>query len=181
MIRMMPNKYPVAGVARELEKDHGFWDLYTDRTQRYNTPHRDVSDIWLRFNPIRNLDRGRDAFFNGEHVSEWYPCADSLTRCKNLALSVYEDVGGSQLGGVLITKIPPGGMVRPHKDGGWHAGFYEKFAVQVKGDEKQSFNFEDASLSPLSGELYTFDNSRLHWVFNDSDVDRITMIVCVKR
>ena len=181
MIRMLPHTYAVAAVVRELERNSEFWDLHTDRTQRYATPHRDVSDIWLRFNDIANMGSDRVAFFNGEHESVWYPCADVLQRAKRLAQEVFRDVGGSQLGGVLITRIPPGGMVRPHKDGGWHAGFYEKFAVQLKGNAKQAFHFEDSSLSAEPGQLYTFDNSRLHWVTNDSDDNRITMIVCVKR
>jgi aspartyl/asparaginyl beta-hydroxylase (cupin superfamily) len=90
-------------------------------------------------------------------------------------------VGGKQLGGVLITRIPSGGEVQPHVDHGWHAGHYEKFAVQLRGNQEQAFCFEDAELRPEPGDLYTFDNARLHWVTNDSDSERITLIVCIRR
>lgn len=71
--------------------------------------------------------------------------------------------------------------MHPHVDTGWHAGFYEKAAIQIKGDARQAFHFDDASLSALDGESYAFDNSKLHWVTNDSDRERITLIVCMRR
>ena len=50
-----------------------------------------------------------------------------------------------------------------------------------KGNREQAFHFDDAELRPLPGDIYTFDNARRHWVTNDSDEDRITLIVCVRR
>jgi quercetin dioxygenase-like cupin family protein len=98
-----------------------------------------------------------------------------------LARKVFRRVHGKRLGGVLITRIPPGGEVKPHKDTGWHAGFYEKFAVQVASNEGQAFCFESDELRPMPGDLYTFQNHVLHWVTNPTPEERITMIVCVKR
>lgn len=89
-------------------------------------------------------------------------------------------VGGDRLGMVLITRIPPRGRVEPHIDSGWHAGYYAKYAVQIKGNAGQAFHFDGESLSPEPGDLYTFDNSKLHWVTNDSDEERITCIICIR-
>lgn len=68
----------------------------------------------------------------------------------------------------------------PHVDGGWHAEYYAKYAVQLKGGAKQAFHFEACSLVTEPGDLYTFDNSQLHWVTNDGDEDRITLIICIR-
>jgi hypothetical protein len=65
-------------------------------------------------------------------------------------------------------------------DGGWHARHYRKLALQVKGNDQQAFCFEDGEFRADPGDVYEFDNSRLHWVVNDSPTDRITMIVCVR-
>jgi aspartyl/asparaginyl beta-hydroxylase (cupin superfamily) len=100
---------------------------------------------------------------------------------KAAALRLCDHVGGMRLGGVLITRIPPGGEVKPHIDSGWHAEYYEKYAIQLKGNKDQGFYFEDAELHPETGDVYTFDNSKLHWVRNDSNEERMTLIVCIRR
>lgn len=90
-------------------------------------------------------------------------------------------VGGKELGGVLITKIPAGKQVYPHVDGGWHAEHYEKFAILVQGNPEQEFCFESSALRCREGDSFTFDNHFPHWVTNDSPEDRITLIICIRR
>lgn len=170
----------VSAALAEIDANPDVWNRHRMRTELYGTPHLAVSDIWVRYNPWENF-QGDIAAFNGPHVSEWYPAASQIPSVRRIAEDVFQSVGGRQLGGVLITRIPPGGWVRPHVDSGWHARYYEKFAIQLRGDERQAFHFEAASLSALPGELYTFDNSRLHWVTNDSDSERVTLIICIRR
>ncbi|HET6725887.1 MAG TPA: aspartyl/asparaginyl beta-hydroxylase domain-containing protein [Gammaproteobacteria bacterium] len=173
-------RYDVAAAVAQIDANPSAWNRHRDRTVREG-PHACVDDIWVRFNPIGNMADDPVAFFRGEHVSEWYPVADEIPAARALAKQVFADVGGTRLGGVLITRVPAGGKVLPHVDSGWHAGYYEKFAVQLRGNEQQTFHFENSSLSALPGESYTFDNSKLHWVTNDSDEDRMTLIVCIRR
>lgn len=149
------------------------------RTKAYETPHLAVSDIWVRYNDWANFTGDIQAF-NAKHVSTWYPVVHKIPAAWSLARKVLHRVGGEYLGGVLITKIPPGGEVKPHIDTGWHAGHYRKYAIQVKGNKDQAFHFEGEELRPEPGDLYTFDNSRLHWVKNDSYSDRITLIICIR-
>jgi aspartyl/asparaginyl beta-hydroxylase (cupin superfamily) len=114
-------------------------------------------------------------------VSEWYPVADTIFEARSLAMQIGKDLKALSMGAVLITRIPPGGQVYPHIDQGWHARHYEKFALQIRGDEKQAFHFQDEDLMTQDGDLFWFDNAYSHWVTNDSDQERITMIVCVRR
>ncbi len=90
-------------------------------------------------------------------------------------------LNGAELGGVLITKVPAGGSVLPHIDRGWHATYYDKFAVQLASNEEQYFWFEDCELVTQPGDVYNFRNDIPHAVYNPSDEDRITMICCIKR
>ena len=62
-------------------------------------------------------------------------------------------VRGEQLGGVLITKVPAGKEVKPHTGPGWHARYYEKFAVQLQSAPGQRFCFEGESLESKPGDL----------------------------
>ena len=177
-IRLIRSGYDVSAAVSQLQAQPDIWNTHTLRTEAYQ--HRQVSDIWVRYNDWANWDGDVQAF-NGPHESVWYPVIGRIPAVWSLVRRVMRDVGGRELGGVLITKIPPGGRVEPHIDHGWHARHYEKFAVQLQGNDRQAFCFEDAELRPQPGDLYTFDNSRLHWVTNDSDEDRMTLIICIRR
>lgn len=179
-IRLVATGLDVHKAIEQLEVNPEYWDQYTLRTDGYGTPHNGISDIWVRYNDWANF-HGDPVTFNGPHVSVWYPAADALPAVKALAEEVYQQAGGKVLGGVLITRIPPGGIVKPHVDAGWHAGYYEKYAVQLKGNGRQSFCFDGVKLRTYPGDLYTFDNSQEHWVSNESAGERITMIVCLKK
>lgn len=181
-ILALPQRYDVSEAVRQIEACPSAWNRYRHRLDAYGSPHSPVSDIWVRYRDIAQLGPLEPGvFFNTEHESVWYPVADEIPAVRALACRLYRDVGGKRLGGVLITRIPPGEQVKPHVDAGWHAGFYEKYAIQLAGHPKQAFHFEGVSLSAPTGAVYTFDNSKRHWVTNDSDVPRMTMIVCLKR
>lgn len=162
---------------------HKAWDAHGARKAFYGTPHQQMSDLWVRYNAASNYDeqKGLPAF-NAEHTSEWYPVADDVPELKSIVHEVMEHIGGDmELGGVLITRISPGGEVAPHLDTGWHAEYYyDKYAVQLQGNNEQSFNFEGHSLSTSPGEVFWFNNQERHWVYNDSEEDRMTMIICVR-
>lgn len=161
---------------KALAEHPELWDQNTTRTKGYG-PHARVSDIWVRYNSIENLDKGD---FNGEHDSVWYPAAKVLP-VRPLLFGLMREVEGERLGGVLITRIPAGANVEPHIDQGWHARYYEKFALQIQAAEGQQFCFEDERLVTRTGDLFTFNNAYTHWVTNASDTDRITMICCIRR
>lgn len=180
-IYALGNGFEVAPLVRQLGAHPDAWNAHTMRTTLYEaTPHNEVSDIWVRYNDWENFN-GDPQAFNGPHESVWYPVVANIPAAWSLARKVMRYVGGKELGGVLITRIPPGGNVNPHIDQGWHAGYYEKFAIQVKGNKDQAFCFDDAELRPMPGDLYTFDNSFRHWVTNDSDSERITLIICIRK
>jgi hypothetical protein len=116
---------------------------------------------------------------DGSHDSVWYPECDVLP-VRDIVYPLMAAVRGERLGGVLITRIPPGQQCKPHTDPGWHARYYDKFAVQIKSAPGQCFHFHGESLAAEPGEVYWFDNAHTHWVTNDSTEERITLIVCIK-
>lgn len=118
---------------------------------------------------------------NQAHESVWYPVVEAIPSVRFLTEQMMGLVGGKELGGVLITKIPAGKQVYRHIDGGWHAEHYEKFAILVQGNPEQEFCFEDSSLRCREGDSFTFNNQFYHWVTNDSPEDRITLITCIRR
>lgn len=180
-LRMVKERaFDVSRLQDQLTCQPQLWDAIRLRTAPAQSPHREVSDIWVRYNPIENFHGDMQAF-NAEHTPHWYPVAEQLPAARELAVEVMLDQSGFELGAVLITKIPAGCQVYPHIDQGWHARTFEKFAVQVKGHPRQAFHFEGEDLITAPGDLFWFDNAYPHWVTNDSDEDRITLIVCIRR
>lgn len=165
-------------IAAALEANPQLWNQHRMRTESPHSPHREADDIWVRYNAAENFTTMDE--FNGPHESSWYPSAD-LLGVKNFVFDLMRMVCGTQLGGILITRIPPGKQVYPHRDQGWHARYYEKFALQVRGNERQAFCFDDERLVTVTGDMFQFENSYRHSVFNDSEEPRITMICCIRR
>jgi hypothetical protein len=173
-IAMLPWRFDVGPLRDQLARNPNIWNEHRERTATEGTPHLEVSDIWVRYGDTP------DACAR-PHESHWYPCVAKIPAAWSLSRRMMLRVGGKRLGGVLITKVPAGGEVKPHIDRGWHAEFYEKFAIQIAGNKEQAFQFEGESLSAETGQSYTFRNDRMHWVTNPSAEDRMTLIVCIRR
>jgi quercetin dioxygenase-like cupin family protein len=176
-IKLLRARLPVQQLHAELLAHPELWNQHKARTEQY--AHSAISDIWLRYNDLANF-KGDLESFNAEHESVWYPSFDLLPASVPIIFNTMRFVMGERLGGVLITKVPPGGRVEPHSDHGWHATKYQKFAVQIAATDEQAFCFDEMQLITAPGDMYTFDNQKLHWVENDSDEDRITMIICIE-
>ena len=86
------------------------------------SPHREMEDIWVRFNDVAPyMEKGSMEGFTDEHESVWYPGAFDIPNVFPIVDEVVRHLGAKELGGVLITKLPPSGKIYPHKDEGWHA------------------------------------------------------------
>lgn len=155
-----------------LRENAHLWNQHPGRTAPVDSPHHGLWDLWARY-------AGPGVDGSQPHESVWYPAADVLP-VRELVYPLLSAVHGDQLGGVLITRIPPGGRVKPHTDPGWHARHYEKFAVQVESAPGQLFSFDNAALETRPGDVFWFDNSLSHWVTNDTPHERITLIVCIR-
>lgn len=182
-LRELAGPISMDSIVAELAAHPELWNRYTLRTGYGDSPHG-VDDVWIRyrdFNDILIKGMAFQDFIGTEHESVWYPAIDVLPSLKSLIFETMRYFECERLGGVLITRIPPGGEVKPHVDGGWHATYYEKIALQIKSAPGQAFCYADGEFECASGTVYSFNNNEAHWVSNKSDVERITCIVCVKR
>lgn len=154
---------------------------YNERKYAENGPHSEMTDIWLRHNDRRPFVAANDfTKFNDEHDSVWYPESAFLPQARPIIFGLMARVEGERLGGILITKLPAGGRIQPHVDPGWHAGYYDKYHVAVKTPRGSFFGFEEGQIHSRDGDVHWFRNDVPHWVVNDSDDDRISMIICIR-
>lgn len=172
-IKLLASGLNVAPLSWALREHPELWDQHTERTAPADSPHHGLSDIWARFADNATIQP------DGSHDSIWYPCADTLP-VRELVYPLMTAVNGDRLGGVLLTRIKSGQTCKPHTDPGWHARYYQKYAIQIEAAPKQAFHFEDENLVTKPGDLFWFDNAYTHWVTNNSETDRITMIVCIR-
>lgn len=165
----------------ELDAYPELWDQHRDRKDGIGSPHSQMSDIWVRFRDYSELTSPQE--FNRPHVPVWYPAASKLPTVKESCELCKMQLKADELGGVLITKIPPGGKILPHHDrGGWHAEYYNlKLYVPIRGTAECLNHCEGETVSMLPGEVWSFDNLKVHSVENNSDQDRITLIICLRK
>ena len=180
LIRTLPPFVPIE-LLGQITKHPELWNKYRERTS--TTTHQDISDIWLRFNARENYDYLCSNKFVEEHFASWYhPAIDKLPMVKEIAQRLMCSERAEYLGGVLITKIPPGGRVLPHTDSGWHPEFLNrKLYVVLQSNDKCINRVEDETATMKAGEVWFFDNTREHAVTNNGDTDRITLIVCMRK
>ena len=141
--------------------------------------HAQMTDIWLRYGDTSDMQESGDySSIADEHDSIWL---NDLPSCRRLCFDVMHLVDGERLGGVLITKLPPKGQILPHIDGGWHADYYDKYYVPLQNESGSRFCFDNGSINPVPGDVWAFDNSKNHWVENNSNKDRIAMVICIRQ
>lgn len=173
-IYLLDKNLPVSEIYWALRKHPEFWNRHTLRTAHPDSPHHELDDIWVRFGDPKTADAAVP------HDAVWYEGIDVLG-VKPLIMRVFAASGGTKLGGVLITRIPPGKRCKPHIDPGWHATHYEKYAVQIASAPGQAFHVEDEVLETQPGDLFWFNNQHLHWVENPTPYERVTMVICIRK
>lgn len=174
------NPYMIYGALEELDNHPELWNEYEWRTENARSPHREADDIWLRYNALENFDPEHPQAFNNEHKSVWYPSAEKLPAIRYIVETVAHDLQAHTIGGVLITRVPAGKQIYWHQDGGWHAGYYRKFLVVLRGNHEQSFEFENEQMFSEPGDCFEFQNEYPHRVLNPTDKERISLIICLR-
>ncbi len=169
----------VAPVVRQLLARPELWDQNPSRRVYENSPHAEMQDIWVR--ACAPSGAGLQPY-SKPHESVWWPAADQLPALMPVIDTILRVVGAKRLGGVLVTKVPPGKSVLPHCDkGGWHADYYTtKVYVCLQGNEKCTVWCEGETAVMKSGEAWVFDNLVLHGLENDGDTDRISAIIATR-
>lgn len=164
----------------EIMAQPELWNQHTQRKTAPGSPHSEMSDIWLRY---RRFDELTDAkSYLEPHIAEFYPAWEKLPGVKDIVHRLMVKTDPVYLGGILITKIPPGGKIAPHHDrGGWHAEFHNlKLYVPLQSNEGCINICEGEREVMRAGEAWTFDNLRVHSVENNGDEDRITLIISMR-
>lgn len=151
------------------------WDQFRDRQTFEGSPHREVSDIWLRFQDTSGLETPDQA--NDQHEVVPYPAWHLLPRVQPIVFDLMRLVQGTRLGRCLITRLRPEGRIYPHKDSPAHTSYYRRYqCTQQAGNS--TFRIEDETIHMAAGDIWWIDNSQEHEVYNGpGQDDRIALVV----
>jgi len=168
----------MTSVKKEIVENYNLFGEFNARKEA-GPIHAQMDDIWLRYGEIKDMVKSGDySKIADEHDSIWLK---DLPECKKVCFKVMNLVDGERLGGVLITKLPPEGKILPHEDSGWHAEYYDKYFIPIQNGKGAIFGFNEGVIEPAEGDVWAFDNSHTHWVENNSNIERIAMIICIKQ
>ncbi|MBB3010622.1 aspartyl/asparaginyl beta-hydroxylase domain-containing protein [Cupriavidus alkaliphilus] len=153
------------------------WNENTLRTKHPGTAHAEVDDILLRFNEI---PEGREKRVINDTECVNYPALAALPQARPLIFGLMAKLEGERLGRCMITRLRPGGRIYPHKDMGAPATYYERFHVVLLSAPGCIFQTGEEQVHMRTGEVYWFDNTQEHQVFNNSAEDRVHLIIDIK-
>lgn len=170
----------VAEVVSQIEAHPELWNQHDDRLTREGSPFVGTSDIWLRYrrvDDLTSLERYREP-----HFAEFYHAWHLLPALHPIVFDLMARIKAVYLGGIMITRIPPGGRVAPHHDrGSWHAEFMDtKVYVGLKSNDLCVNTCEDEQTVIHAGEAVIFNNLLTHSVENRGETDRWTLICCFR-
>lgn len=149
------------------------WNQNTLRTAHEQSPHKQVDDIWLRFQA-----EGSQVIDDPECV--WYPSWDVLNEAHKLIFDLARMVKAERIGRLIISRMAPGSIIPAHEDGGAVASYYTRYQMPLQCAPGCVFECAGEKVQMQDGEVWWFRNDLTHSVTNNSATDRISLIVDLK-
>ena len=166
------------------------WNADKTRTWHPQSAHRVVDDILLRYNDFGD----GDDFV--EKVCSRIDCANkpafaALPEAAAIIFPLMGRLNGEHLGRVFISRMAPGISIPPHTDRIPPAEeafpdrvppavYYERYQIALKAQPGVVFRAGDESVFMAPGDVWWFDNCVEHEVVNNSNDDRISLVVDIR-
>jgi len=166
---------PLEDVLSEVVENEELFGSFPIRTSFPGSPHEYIKDILLRGPEIRMGDSLEK--LQNELFCHNYSTMDNFPNLYHAVRTLMIAEWGTALGRVIVTKLPPGGVIHRHKDEGDAAEEYDRYHIVLAGDNGNMFFINDEQEEMLPGDVWWVENTELHWVENRGQEDRIH-IVC---
>lgn len=177
--RLIAQGVDVSGVNAELDAAPELWDSYTYRTKDEASPHKLIRDIWVRGRAPEEIEKTGTA--SEPHFAVDWPAWDALPSLHPIVRNLSHMVDARHRGGILITETPPGKMVKPHIDHGWHPEFYDTKLYLVLQSDPRCLHFCGGDCENMrSGDCWSYPNNVLHSVVNKGQQPHRNVIVCFR-
>lgn len=164
---------PVEPLLQLIDANPDWWNAITIRQNFLGSAHHQTQCIHLR-GPTSFVFE--DAFMRTETLD--YPllesCIDALMPVLRPLLTA---IDWSDLGRILIVRLPPGCALDPHVDEGRYAAHFARFHVALRANDQCALVVEDQPQHMAPGEAWWFNHRTTHSAHNHGDTERIHLIV----
>lgn len=167
-----------------LQKSSDIWKEDTYLRDYPQGPFGDVESIILRF-PTRSNEETRRAIAGeidnfDQHENYDTPSFKLLPEARKHIFDLMAFVSGERLGRCIINKINPGGVILPHCDSDPHSSYWDRFHIVLKSSAGCNFRCGDEWVAMETGDVWWFNNKIEHEVINNSDDDRIHLVIDIR-
>jgi hypothetical protein len=174
----------MAAISRQPE----LWSEDTYLRHYPQGPFGEVESIMLRFpHQVKVKDDAELEAYKAnclpghdQHESVFYPPWHKLPEAHAHVFALMSVVRGVRLGRVMINKVSPGGRIFAHQDTPEHTSRWRRHHLVLHGRPGAVIRAGSEQISMLTGMLFWFDNREEHEVFNNSDDDRISMVIDIQ-
>lgn len=171
----------------QIKMNPGLWKEDTYLRDYPQGPFGEIESIMLRFpekrvfeqeEELEKYKQGLSSF--DQHESIDYPAFGILTEARPIIFGLMSLVKGERLGRVMINKIAAGGRIYPHEDSKEHTDYYTRFHVVLQSGAGCILKAGDEQLEMRTGDVFWFNNKLNHEVINNSESDRLSMVIDIK-
>lgn len=151
-----------------IDKDE--WNLW-DYRQKKTITHSQTKSIKVKWIPlnVKHFDRQKI-----EYNEPYYTDIYSLLKPTFEKLEKFYD---GEVYKILLVKMNKQSRIPPHIDSGFSLEEVHRIHIPIITNEKVYFGCDGRSINMKYGEIVEINNLKTHWVINNSDQERIHLIV----
>lgn len=161
--------FEVNGIKELVGKFEDEWLIDTSRQETYAV-HQDTESYFL-YQADLTWESG-EPFIVTKHDID--PELEDLVEP---IISELEGLHDGQRGNVLLIKLKAGRSIASHRDGGEYLDSARRHHIAIITSDETKFGVGDEEISMTEGVCWEINNSRVHYVINDSDTDRVHLLV----
>lgn len=165
-------KYDVSNILKNVKKINDKWNDYTFRQNRQyserRNPHLYTNTFVIQFHSL-------DWNF-GDKINSEVQNAEMLDLVSNIVKDLELMCSGVS-GRVLLIKLLANKDVSEHTDRGEYLSAVRRFHIPVITNDLVSYTVNGETVNMKEGECWEINNLKPHSVLNDSDIDRVHLLI----
>ena len=146
------------------------WNITTFRQNEYKE-HSATQAIIVLWNPVF-LDYCSEKFETRNNFF-YDKIKYFLENCFNFLSEKYE----GKICRIMLTKLKANSQIAIHQDGDISLLLSHRIHIPIITNDKVTFTVENNTINMISGKIYEINNNKMHGCSNDSQKNRIHLIV----
>lgn len=146
-----------------------------------------ICDLWTRGKPQSALSDIDDIVLrynrsSAPALNDWdHPAFQILSEAQPIIMALMAAVQGEHLGRVIISRMRPGQIIPVHTDDPMGIPLYaHRYQIPLSVKPGAIYTVDGESIYMQPGNVYWFNSQLPHWVENNSQEDRISMLADIR-